>query len=268
MSTILFKKGLHTTYRNAVGKHFSRKAFEKLNQPQFPVPGSILINGIPFAYHDARCFYDTYKEIFVRNMYQFTTAKPKPYIIDCGANMGVSVLYFALKYPTATIEAFEPEEGIFKILEKNTRQFNLHNVHLHQTAVWVNNTPLQFYTDTGMGGSVTNVYSNQQPTLIQTEILANYLQQPVDMLKLDIEGAEVEVIQHCAHLLHHVQHLFVEYHSFIHQEQHLNTLLNILKNAGYRYHLSQSFSRVRPFVDATLACENMDMAINIFAYRS
>jgi FkbM family methyltransferase len=263
----MFNKGLHTTAKNTIGNYFEQKAFEKLNQPGPSFAGSILIDGSPFYFHHARAFYDTYKEIFIRKMYAFTTTNPNPFILDCGANMGVSMLFFAKQYPGATIHAFEPELPIFNILAKNKESFNLDNVHLHQTAVWHTKTQLEFFTDFGMGGSVANAYSNQKPTLIETEVLADYMQQKVDFLKMDIEGAEYEVLVHCKPFLKNVEHIFVEYHSYVNKEQHLEDLLQMLKEAGFRYHLSQSFSYERPFMDNVLACENMDMAINIFAYR-
>ena len=84
---------------------------------------------------------------------------------------------------------------------------------------------------------------------------------------MDIEGAEYRVLKNCEAVLKNVENIFVEYHSYINEEQHLEDLLQLLKQNGFRYHLKQSFSRRSPFIDKTVACENMDMAINIFAYR-
>ena len=66
--------------------------------------GHIQIKNKPFEFHHARSFYDTYKEIFEENIYQFYSSSESPVIIDCGANMGLSVLYFAEKYPKAKNE--------------------------------------------------------------------------------------------------------------------------------------------------------------------
>ena len=261
-------------------KLFSRRKREK------PLPKEIFVNTIDelkplphgisggiklyehqFYFHDARCFYDSYLEILQDEIYQFKPSSSKPLIIDCGANMGVSVLYFAKQFPEAKIIAFEPEEEIYRVLEKNIGSFRLSNVELHKKAVWESETVLQFTTDHGMGGSVANTFSNQTPVQVHAIRLADYLQQPVDFLKLDIEGAEYTVLKDCEPYLKNVQNLFVEYHSFIQKEQRLDDILVMLKNAGFRYHLKQSFSRRRPFVDNELACENMDMAITIFAYR-
>jgi FkbM family methyltransferase len=200
-------------------------------------------------------------------MYEFETESAKPYIIDCGANLGLSVYYFSKLYPTAEIVAFEPEEAIFNVLDANLKTYQLKNVTAYKKAVWDSETTLEFFTDKGMGGSVTNVFSKQKPTLIETLMLSSFMNKKVDMLKMDIEGAEYTVLKSCAHLLKNVQHLFVEYHSFINKPQQLDDLLLLLKNAGFRYHLKESFSMKRPFIERNYACENMDMAINVFAYR-
>lgn len=248
-------------------KEIFTKKIEDLQALPHGIPGGIDIYEHRFYFHDARCFYDSYLEILKEEIYKFKTTNERPVIIDCGANMGVSVLFFAKEYPNATIIAFEPEETIYDVLQKNIVSFQLNNVKLYNKAVWNSVTTLEFTTDHGMGGSVTNTFSNQTPTKVETVRLADHLNQPVDFLKLDIEGAEYIVLKDCEHLLKNVQHIFVEYHSFINQEQKLEEVLVMLKRAGFRYHLKQSFSKQRPFFDHLLACENMDMAITIFAYR-
>ena len=249
-------------------KNFNANQIEQMKGLPFGVHGTVDLDGKPFSFHDAGCFYDTFQEIIKDKIYDFNTKNPKPFIIDCGANMGLSVYFFAKQFPGARILAFEPEPEIYEVLEKNVLTHHLHNVSLYKKAVWDEKTTLQFYTDKGMGGSVVNVFKKQEPKSIETVVLADYLIEQVDFLKMDIEGAEYRVLKHCGPLLRNVQHLFVEYHSYINEQQHLDDLLKLLKENGFRYHLKQSFSRQHPFKDDLLACENMDMAINVFAYRS
>ncbi len=245
----------------------TKRELEKIKSQNASNAGFIKTTRGFFEFHHAGSFYETYKEIFEDNIYQFHPVNQHPLIIDCGANMGLSVLYFSEKYPSAKIIAFEPEEEIFNVLRRNSENLKLKNINLHKKAVWDSETTLKFYSDKGMGGSVTNIYQYQEPRLVETVVLADYLHQKVDLLKLDIEGAEFRVLKSCSHLLKNVENIFVEYHSFIHEEQHLEDLLQLLKENGFRYHLRQSFSRQHPFTDDVLACENMDMAINVFAYR-
>lgn len=253
--------------KSKVEKAFEQTPIADLLKEKYGVKGTIKVDGRNFTFHDARCFYDTWQEIVHNKMYEFASSSAKPYIIDCGANMGLSVFYFARQYPGAEIIAFEPEAAIYDILKKNIETYSLSNVKAYKKAVWESETTLKFYSDHGMGGSVTNVFKKQKPVEIETLRLANFINKKVDMLKLDIEGAEYTVLKDCAHLLNNVENIFVEYHSFINKEQQLDDLLLLLKAQGFRYHLKESFSRKRPFIERNCACENMDMAINVFAYR-
>jgi len=97
--------------------------------------------------------------------------------------------------------------------------------------------------------------------------LRDYLQDPVDMLKLDIEGAEVEVLRDCADRLATVDHVFVEYHSFIGQSQLLDDLISVLRSSGYRYYLQPQLLISSPFINR-LCHKGMDQTINVFAWRA
>jgi FkbM family methyltransferase len=221
----------------------------------------------PFKFHDGESFVSTYNELFISGIYQFEPSSTSHIILDCGANMGLSVLYFSLHYPKHTIIAFEPDAQIFAILKENVETFNLKNVVLHQKAVWTRNETLKFYTDGGMGGRIGNEYNNQAPTLIEAVPLLDYLTEDVDFLKIDIEGAEDTVLKYCKGNLHKANNIFFEYHNNVKKEQTLHELLAIVKDEGFHYYIKESGTRNRPFVDQKLFCEAFDMAINIFCYK-
>ncbi len=229
--------------------------------------GSIIIFGKKFYYHFGFAFYNTYKEIFEKKIYEFNTNNSNPIILDCGANMGVSIMYFSKQFPNAQILAFEPDETVLPFLERNIKSQNLKNVKLYKKAVWTEETELFFYTDNGLGGRIGIEYSNRISTKIQSLRLRDFLNQPIEMLKIDIEGAEFDVIKDCEDKLYNVKHIFLEYHSFYNEEQHLEDILSVFKRQGFRYHLRESFSRTKPFVEKRLVNEKFDMAINVFAYK-
>src|SRR5690348_5460731 len=64
-------------------------------------------------------FYHSVEEIFVDEVYKCNFNSAEPYIIDCGANIGLSVIYFKQKYPNAKIIAFEPDKFQFDNLLQN-----------------------------------------------------------------------------------------------------------------------------------------------------
>jgi hypothetical protein len=96
--------------------------------------------------------------------------------------------------------------------------------------------------------------------------LVPYLDGRIDMLKLDIEGAEVEVLLDASDHLDKVHHLFVEYHSYPKREQQLSELLEVLQEADFRYHLKPGVFSPRPFMEMS-TYNGKDNNINIFAYR-
>ena len=221
----------------------------------------------PFKFHHGESFVSTYRELFQSDIYEFKASNSSRIILDCGANMGLSVLYFALNYPKHTIIAFEPDESIFAILKENVETFNLKNVILHQKAVWTKTETLKFYSDGGMGGRIGNEYKNQEPKVIEAVPLLDYLTPDVDFLKIDIEGAEDEVIKYCKGNLSKANNIFFEYHNDVNNPQTLHELLDIVKSEGFHYYLKESGTRTKPFVDQKLFCETFDMAINVFCYK-
>ena len=58
---------------------------------------------------DPKAFMYSVKELFIDEIYKFNPENNTPYIIDCGAYIGTSVLFFKDNYPDAKILAFEPD---------------------------------------------------------------------------------------------------------------------------------------------------------------
>lgn len=221
----------------------------------------------PFKFHDSLSFIVTYTEIFINKIYAFKPTQDKNIILDCGANMGLGTLYFAINYPDHTIYAFEPDKQIHQVLKENVDTHQLRNVVLLEKAVWDSDETLNFFVEQGMGSRVNTPYLDQKPTKIEAVRLYNYLTPKVDFLKLDIEGAEDVVLRDCEDRLKHVGSLFFEYHSDIHKPQTLHELLNLIMDTGFRYYVKESWTRSSPFTDTNLIAENFDMAINIFCYK-
>ncbi|MEY3377413.1 MAG: hypothetical protein RLZZ328_438, partial [Bacteroidota bacterium] len=86
----------------------------------------------------------TYQEIFVEEIYKFESNKSHPVILDCGANIGISTIYFKTIYPNAIVHAFEPDANLFEILSKNIHTNGFKQVELHQAAIWTEHTTLSF----------------------------------------------------------------------------------------------------------------------------
>ena len=235
------------------------------NIPRY-TPTSINLFGTDFKLVDSASFLFMYKEIFEQQIYKFRTQNQEPFIIDAGANIGLSILYFKQLYPNSHVVAFEPDIKVFRFLNENVNNYTLSNVNLVNKAIWSSETTLEFMVEGADGGRVTHIETEKEKYQVSTIRLREYLSKPVDFLKLDIEGAETEVIKDCQDLLCNVNNLFVEYHSFINEEQTLHIILNILHKAGFRVHIHPPVTSPQPFYHRYVNL-GMDMQLNIFAFR-
>lgn len=217
--------------------------------------------------HDIASFHLGETELFQRGMYEFRAKCDSPYIIDCGANLGMSIIYFKELYPKASILAFEADDYVFQFLEKNMNVFNYKNVQLVNKAVWNCDDTLSFLDEGGAGGRLETKGDNGKYKEVKCTSLKKHLvRQKVDFLKIDIEGAEYEVIKDCENELRNVEVLFIEYHSFANREQNLHKILEIVSFAGFNYHIKEAFTRKKPFIDRNLNL-GMDLQLNIFCNR-
>ena len=72
------------------------------------------------TFNNSYWYYHSIDELFVDEVYKSVLNTEQPYILDCGANIGLSVIYFKKQWPNATVIAFEPDEKNFEYLNKNT----------------------------------------------------------------------------------------------------------------------------------------------------
>lgn len=224
--------------------------------------GAVYLFGQTFRYTDGRAFLSSLREIFLQDLYYFEADRRVPLIIDAGANIGLSVLYFKRMHPDARIIAFEPDPSIFEILSANIGGM----AELRNSAVWTDNTELSFHAEGTLGGSSEVRIAENAPTIVVTaEDLKPYLDCPVDFLKMDIEGAESTVLFDIEPLLKNIRMLFLEYHSIVGQKQRLADILKILQNAGFRCIINHALGPGRPFF--TKLQSGYDTQLNVACVR-
>jgi FkbM family methyltransferase len=215
---------------------------------------------------DSMTFLSGVNEIFRDNIFQFNSSNDYPLIIDCGSNIGLSVIYFKTKFPKSRILAFEPDPDIFNVLKKNINSYNFKQIELYNKAIWDQNTTVQFYSEGAYSGRIAEAKDNLDLINVKTERLKDLLQEPVEFLKLDIEGAEFKVLKDCSSSLNNIKYIFLEYHSHITEEQRLDEVLNILKLNGFRYYIKEAFLPKNPFIK-TEDLAGMDLQLNIFCKK-
>jgi FkbM family methyltransferase len=166
-----------------------------------------------------------YAQIFLRQDYQFAATRPPQTIVDAGANIGLASLYFANQFPQARILALEPEASNFALLTRNCRHYSM--ITPIHGALWHANTSVTvvdpgggkwgFQTRDGASGDApgaARVHAVQGMTvdaLMQTHGLTH-----IDILKIDIEGAEREVFRDPSAWIDQVDTVIVELHEYIH----------------------------------------------------
>ncbi len=240
---------------------------DKLLKKERFKPYTTSFRGHSLHVHDYASFKLGKGELFKEEVYRFKARRPDPYIIDCGSNIGMSIIYFKSIYPDARIVGFEADPHIYSFLEKNVASFGLQNVEVVNKAVWdKNDEVLSFLAEGGAGGRVEEKSSTHKFVEVKTARLKDYLTEPVDFLKIDIEGAEYNVIRDCADSLHHVEHLFIEYHSMEDRPQNLHEILRIVQKAGFRYHIKEAYTQPYPFMESKLNF-GMDLQLNVFCIR-
>ena len=243
-----------------------QRALRKLHSLPRYTPDTTDILKTPIEIVDAPSFLFMFNEIFEQQIYRFRARTDEPYIIDGGANIGLSVIYFKQLYPKSRVLAFEPDPKIFTVLTKNVAANGYGDVELVSKALWSSAGTLAFFSEGADGGRLAQPDDAKNET-VKTVRLRDHLHTQVDFLKLDIEGAETEVLVDCAPLLRNVENLFIEYHSFADRPQTLHTIISIVGDAGFRVHIHPPVTSPQPFIHRDINC-GMDMQLNIFAFRS
>ena len=223
-----------TTY---FGRRKNRQQLTRLRRRMFAVPprtsGVERFLGYTVRITDGPNFYMQFKDEFVQRIYHFEAIRPDPLIIDGGSNMGMSILYFKHTYPQARVIGFEPDPALLRIVQENVTSNDLTDVTLINAGLSARAGMVTFTPDGSAGGRIGGRGSIE----VRMERLSDYLDEPVDFLKLNIEGEELPVLQEAtaSGKLGNVRELVLEYHGWPAGEQRLGAILNVLDEQGYRY---------------------------------
>ncbi len=158
-------------------------------------------------------------EMFLAKELEMELPRSPSVIVDAGAYTGISAAYFALRYPTAKIIAVEPNPVSFDLLQRNTNRFS--NVIAIQAALWTNDTEV-ILSDRATGdwgftivGGIRGEASFRVPAISMKTLMQQYAIAHIDLLKLDIEGAERDVLEQSKYWIGKVGCIAVELHDRI-----------------------------------------------------
>ncbi|MCW2246962.1 FkbM family methyltransferase [Azospirillum fermentarium] len=208
------------------------------NLKNFPrrVPGRLVIDGRELRYVDLHSFYWQALQIFHSRLYDIRTTETAPLIVDCGAHIGLASLYFASRFPQATIHAFEADPAIAEVMAANLLAQGIMQVTPYAKAVWTHGDGITFadtHDDSGHVVSGGPAEGKRVESIRLRDFLAG-LGRPVDLLKLDIEGAEFAVADDCDGALGGVRRIIAEVHCMDHADGTLASFVSVLERNGFR----------------------------------
>lgn len=230
---------ISTYLRLSLKKSFLSKKKRKI------IPGTYNLFGFKVTYISFNTFFMLYEEIFVAAEYYFKSNKEQPFIIDCGSNMGMSILFYKYIYPDAEIIGFEPDIHAYKTLSKNIIENKLSNTKVYQKALTDQDGTIEFFYDSdnisSLQMSIMKERVSESKIEVECTTLSKYITKTVDFLKLDIEGAETLVIKnlHEHDKLKFIEEMVIEYHHHINKdEDNLSEILSLLENNNFGYQIN------------------------------
>jgi len=170
--------------------------------------------GLPFKIADVTSFYYSHREIFIDRIYEFKSNKKEP--------------------------------KIFKILRDNIELRNFKNVSLINKAISSKKESVKLFSEGADGGRMHKIDSLNYHQ-IEALPLDDLIDDEIDFLKMDIEGAETDVLSNSSKI-NFVKEILIEYHSFVDDRQKLDILLKFLKDNGFRFYIQTIFCSPRPLI--------------------
>ena len=232
---------------------------------------SLKINRLKFFGYEIEIFdintsVSLIESIFIENEYFFRSKTRSPKVFDLGSNIGLSVLYFKTHFPNSEIISFEADPRTAEVLNKNVRINSLRKVKVLNNAVTNKKEIISFFVDLkGPGSPLMSTNKNRLPKdeiLVNSVKLSGYIKEPVDLIKMDIEGSESDVLNDLVDRkkLKYIKQMIIEYHHHIDPNiDNFSHFLGLLESNGFGYQIHAS--QKPPFTPKTFE------DVSIFAYN-
>jgi FkbM family methyltransferase len=150
-----------------------------------------------------------YEDIFLNFSYDVVEGAPE-LIVDAGGHIGLATAYLANKFPAARIVVIEPDEGNFAMLVKNTARFP--NVSRVKGGLWGSNAKLRIQNPDASPWAFNLSEGGGVEGLTIPDVLRIAGKDRIDVLKIDIEGAEIEVLSTSSSWIDRVGTIMIELH--------------------------------------------------------
>lgn len=155
-----------------------------------------------------------FEQVFLKLEYDFELPDSPGFIVDAGAHIGCASLFFANRFPECEILALEPEPSNFRLLQKNVAPYS--NITTLQAALWGDNSTIEVANpdqDNWMFRMKEKENKDNGIPAVTVDKAMDYVgKNRLDILKMDIEGGEVEVLQNYRPWIDDVKTIIVELH--------------------------------------------------------
>jgi FkbM family methyltransferase len=204
-------------------------------------PGEIVLDGYRLAYADLLTLCPQWRDMFVDGSLRFTSTSPSPRILDCGANVGLASLYFKRLYPQARITAYEADPALAALCQRNLTSNGAGDVDVAPVAVWTHDGVVSFQLEGADSGAIAGTSAGlaAKPMTVPSIRFRNVIAgDRIDLIKMDIEGAEVAVLTDCQGALDSVRAMILDVHEFDSRHRRTPEILGLLERAGFRVSMS------------------------------
>lgn len=223
---------------------FLKITFMRFIDGRFTTVKSVKFLGFHTDFNDLNDFFWTFRELFINDDYYFETGNKEPVVFDGGGNIGMSVFYVKYKYPDAKITVFEPHPENIKYIKRNIEKNNLKDVTLIEKAIGGSKGYVEIFGNK-RAATISKKFQDQQIETstrtseeihrVEVDLISEYIDEDVDFLKLDIEGAEGDVIKDLSQngLLKKIKQITMEYHKFDIDKNKLSEIIKVLEDNSF-----------------------------------
>ncbi|MCK4609251.1 MAG: FkbM family methyltransferase [Gammaproteobacteria bacterium] len=160
----------------------------------------------------------------------------------------MSIIYFKNKFPFAKIIGFEPDPNSYAILKKNVAVNEFKDITLINAALSNIEGETDFFGEfngespNSLGGSIIQAWGDRGYTekiRVKAVKLSNFITTEVDFLKLDVEGAELHVLEELGDKLTFIREMSLEVHSSNQEVTmgKINKVTSLLKKYNFSFNV-------------------------------
>ena len=187
-------------------------------------------------------FTNIYDELFCQELYESPKPLPAaPRIVDVGGHLGLASLYFLSRYPDCSLTAIEPNPSLAALLRENLSAWPK-RAKVIEAALSLYTGTTEFNVTADNAFTVTGGIENREaperaiskltvPCIDAREVLA----EPVDLLKLDVEGHEYRLLPLALFEPSHIKNMVIEFHDLDERRSEFDAITQLLvRERGYR----------------------------------